>query len=273
MTAVNRADDSTRLSELPAETPHLVVADAELRDIWLTVRGPGIVLIFSLLLSSLTYLTAANEELNILDQRDTVNLVLQITMGAGIALVLLFSADAVSGERERQTLENLLTAPITGHQIATGKLLAALSIWPVILLVSIPYVWSLRREADVFVDSVLAAALVGTILAVAFSCFGLALSIMTDSNRVSLSVSLFAFVALMAPTQLPGGLKGWFGDLFVHVNPVTAGSRFLERLAVNNQNWDQELSLLIAPVVACVLGVGLLYLVSRRIALQSGSRA
>ena len=82
----------------------LVVAGQELRDIWLSARGPAIVVGTSLLLSLLTYLAASNEELNIIDQRDTVNLVAQIMMAIAVAVSLLFTADCLSGERERETL-------------------------------------------------------------------------------------------------------------------------------------------------------------------------
>lgn len=48
-----------------------VVAGQELRDLWLGGRGPILVFTFSLLLSVLTYLSATNKELNLLDQKDT----------------------------------------------------------------------------------------------------------------------------------------------------------------------------------------------------------
>jgi ABC-2 type transport system permease protein len=111
----------------------LVVAGQELRDVWLSARGPAIIIAYSLLLSLLTYLAASNEELNIIDQRDTVNLVTQIAMALAVVVSLLFSADSISGERERETLENLLLTPVPRRQIALGKLLAAVSVWPVML--------------------------------------------------------------------------------------------------------------------------------------------
>src|SRR6476660_2290868 len=98
----------------PATTPAVpvngwaVVAGQELRDIWLGGRGPILVFIFSLLLSLLTYLSATNKELNLLDQKDTVVLVIKMALGIGVAASVLIAADAISGERERATLETLL---------------------------------------------------------------------------------------------------------------------------------------------------------------------
>lgn len=199
-----------------------VVLGQELKDLWLAARGQALVLTFALLLSALTYLAAMNRELNLLDQRDTVNLVLQLTLGLGVVLALLFSADSLSGERERETLETLLLTPLTSREVAIGKLLASLTVWPVIMIVAVPYVFALRVGSALSIESIAAASAVGSILTVAFASFGMALSTVSDSNRLSLGVSLFAFVVLMAPTQLP--LSGWLGDLMVSVNPVSAGS-------------------------------------------------
>jgi ABC-2 type transport system permease protein len=245
-----------------------VVAGQELRDIWLSARGPVIILAFSLLLSLLTYLAASNEELNILDQTDTVNLVMQITLGMGVAVALLFSADAISGERERETLECLLLTPTPGRQIALGKFLAAVSVWPVIIVVAVPYVWALRVGSGLFVDSILAGFIVGSLLTVAFASLGMIVSIFSNSNRLSLAASFFVFVVLLAPTQLP--LSGWFGDIIINVNPVTAASTFLDRVIVKDQSWGDEVSLLIAPVLAALVAGTIAFIVSGRLRLQGG---
>jgi len=246
----------------------LVIAGQELRELWLSARGPVLVLLFSLLLSVITYLAAADKELNILDQRQTVNLVLQVTLAIGVALALLLSADAISGERERETLESLLLTPIPRRDIAIGKLVAAFSVWPVIILVAIPYIWILREGGEIFTDAVLVAPLIGALLVVAFASLGLVVSTASSSNRASLAVSFFAFVALMVPTQLP--LKGWTGDALRYTNPVTAGSRFIEKVVVDNHSWGDEVSLLIAPVLAAVITLTAAVVLATRLRIYGG---
>jgi len=260
----------TRLQTAPAAVSGgwIVVAGQELRDVWLTPRGPIIVLVFSLLLSLLTYLAATNKELNILDQRDTVNLVVQLTLGIGVAVSLLFSADAVSGERERETLESLLLTPVPRRQIALGKLLAAMSVWPVMMVVAVPYVWALRAGAGLFADAIVAGFVVGSLLTAAFASLGLLVSTFSNANRLSLALSFFIFVVLLAPTQLP--LSGWLGDLIVRVNPVTAGSSFLDKVVVKQHGWGQESALLIAPILAALITTSLAFLVAGRLRLQGG---
>ena len=248
-----------------------MVAEQELRDLWLSGRGIVLVLIFSLLLSVLTYLASTNKELNFLDQKDTVNLIMQMTLGIGIALSLLFSADALSGERERGTLETLLLTPLSPREIAIGKLLGALSVWPVIMAVSIPYVWALRAGPGLFLDTMVTGLVVGTLLVSAFASLGIIVSTFSNSNRVSLSVSFLVFVVLMAPAQLPGAaLKGWLGSLLTHINPVTAGARFLSRIVVDDHTWGQEATLLIAPILASAIVTAAAFFLTSRLRLQGG---
>jgi ABC-2 type transport system permease protein len=107
-----------------------VVARQELRDLWLGGRGLLLAFAFSVLLSAITYLAATNEALNFLERREAVNLALQVAVGVGGLLALLGAADAISGERERGTLECLLLTPAPRAALVAGKLVAALSLWP-----------------------------------------------------------------------------------------------------------------------------------------------
>src|SRR6266576_2267816 len=122
-----------------------VVTGQELRDLWLGGRGLVLGFAFSLLLSVISYLVATNRALNFLEQRESVNLTLQVAIAVGALLALLTAADAVSGERERGTLESLLVTPVSRLEISLGKLLAALSLWVVAFAITLPYVWFLAR--------------------------------------------------------------------------------------------------------------------------------
>jgi ABC-2 type transport system permease protein len=73
-----------------------VVAGQELRDLWLGGRGLLLSLAFSILLSVLSYLVATNQALNFLEQRESVNLTLQVAIAVGALLALLAGADAIS---------------------------------------------------------------------------------------------------------------------------------------------------------------------------------
>jgi ABC-type transport system involved in cytochrome c biogenesis permease component len=159
----------------PATRGWPVVLEQELRDLWVGGRGLLLTLAFSGLLSLIAYLVATNTDLNFLEQREAVGLVLQVTIAVGSLLALLAAADAVSGERERGTLENLLLTPVSRVELGVGKLLAALSLWFAALAVAVPYVWYLGRGVDVVDEALASGIVVGTLLAVFLASLGLIL--------------------------------------------------------------------------------------------------
>jgi ABC-2 type transport system permease protein len=233
-----------------------VVLEQELRELWIGGRGLLLSVAFSLLLSVIAYLVATNTALNFLEQRESVNLTLQVAIAVGALLALLAAADTVSGERERGTFETLLLAPVSRPQLMGGKLLAALSLWFAAFAVTVPYVWFLGRGVGIFGDAVATGFVVGTLLAVFLASLGIVVSVFAASNRVSLSVSLFVLLALFAPTQLPSSAQqGWAGELLLRSNPMTAGEHYVGKIVTNGHSWRDDLSWLISPTVAAVLFV------------------
>jgi len=230
-----------------------VVARQELRDLWIGGRGLVLAFAFSILLSAITYLGATNQALNFLESREAVNLTLQVAVGVGAMLALLAAADAISGERERGTLESLLLTPVAREGLVAGKLVAALSLWLGALLLTVPYVWFLGHDVGAAGEAVGTGALAGTLLAVGLTAFGTVVSALADSNRISLSVSLFTLLALFAPTQLPAGAQhGWAGEALLRVNPVTAAEHYVGAVVVDQHGWTRDLGWLASPLIAAV---------------------
>jgi ABC-2 type transport system permease protein len=246
----------TTVALAPPRRAWLVVAGQELRDLWLGGRGLALTLAYSLLLSVMTYLTATNSVLNFLEQREAVNLTLQVAVAVGALLVLLGAADALSGERERGTLESLLLAPVHRLDLVVGKGIAALSLWLVAFVVSIPYIWFLGRGVGLVGVALGAGFLVGSLLALFLAGLGLLLSSLARSNRVSLSVALFLLFAFFVPTQLPSGAQqGWAGDLFLRLDPFSAGLHYLGKVVVDGHGAGQAIVWLASPLVAAAFAV------------------
>ena len=230
-----------------------VVARRELADLWLRGRGFALIVAYSVLLSATTYLVATNQAINFIEQREAVGLTLQVAVAVGALLSLLAAADAVSGERDRGSLETLLLAPIPRWQLVIGKGASALSLWLAAFVVAAPYVWFLGHGIDLVAVPLSAGLLVGTLLAVAFAGLGLAVSSVSATSRVSLAVCMLVLLALYAPTQFPvGATTGWAGELLQRFNPLTAGLHFRGRLVIDGRGAIEELSWLAAPVVFVV---------------------
>jgi ABC-2 type transport system permease protein len=232
----------------------IVVTGQELRDLWLGGRGLVLSFAFSLLLSVISYLVATNQALNFLEQRETVNLTLQVAIAAGALLALLAAADTVSGERERGTLESLLVTPVSRLELTLGKLFGALSLWLAALVITVPYVWFLGRGVGLVGEALLSGLVIGTLIAIFLASFGVLVSVFAASNRVSLSLSLVVLLALFVPTQLPSSAQqGWAGDLLLRLNPLTAGEHYVGKIVTNGHAWSQDISWLVSPAVAAVV--------------------
>jgi ABC-2 type transport system permease protein len=250
----------------------MIVAVQEIRDLWLGGRGLLLAFGFSVLVSVMTYLSATNQALNFLEQHEAVNLTLQVAVAVGALLALLAAADAISGERERGTLESLLLTPLPRGRLVSGKLIAALSLWLAALVITIPYVWFLARGVGAVGDALGTGLLVGTLLAVTLAALGMIVSAVARSNRVSLSVNLFVLLALFAPTQLPAGAdQGWAGELLMRVNPMTAGEHYIAKVVIDQHDWGRDLSWLASPILAAVVLTAVALLVVPRFITLRGS--
>lgn len=247
------------------------IAEQELRDLWIGGRALLLSLAFSLLLSALAYLVATNTALNYLEQRESVNLTLQVAIAIGALLTLLVGADTISGERERGTLESLLLSPAPRRALVIGKAVAALSLWAAAWTVSVPYVWYLGRGVGVVGVALASSLAVGSLLALFLASYGLLVSTIVSSNRLSLSVSLFALLALYVPTQMPTAVQNsWIGELLLRLDPFTAGLRYLGRLVINGRGPGQDAGWLVGPLAAAMVAVAVALMVAGRLSLQSG---
>jgi ABC-2 type transport system permease protein len=244
----------------------LVVAEQECRDLWSSGRGLILLFLFSVLLSAVAYLTSTNLALNFLEQRESVNLVLQFAVAVGVLATLVVSADGISGERERGTLETLLVTPVSRRSIIIGKLIAALTLWFATFLISIPYVWVLGRDVGILGPALTLGFGVGTLLAVGLGSIGLLISAACNSNKTSVGASIFLLLILFAPTQLPSGLpQGWFFEALLRANPVASGLAYISSLLVEGHSWIQDLSYLITPLLTAIIAGGALVVAGPRL--------
>jgi len=244
----------------------LVVAEQECRDLWFSGRALILLFLFSVLLSAVAYLTSTNLALNFLEQRESVNLVLQFAVAVGVLATLVVSADGISGERERGTLETLLVAPVSRRSIIIGKLIAALTLWFATFLISIPYVWVLGRDVGILGPALTLGFGVGTLLAVGLGSIGLLISAACNSNKTSVGASIFLLLILFAPTQLPSGLpQGWFFEALLRANPVASGLAYISAQLVEGHSWIQDLSYLITPLLTAIIAGGALVVAGPRL--------
>jgi ABC-2 type transport system permease protein len=231
----------------------------ELSDLWIGGRALSLLLMFSVLLGIMAYVLASNSELDLIPPKEMVFLTLQAAVAVGLFIGLIIGADSFSGERERATLEALLVTPTSRRQIVVGKLLAALTSWPAALVLSIPYLFVLSQGDPAFGQALFWGSIIGTLLALCFTGFGMLVSIWSNSNKTSLFISLIFYLLCLLPTQFPGTAQtGTMGRLLKRVNPIESANHFLEKVVVNNRTLDEFGDWLVAPVLFAVVVLGLL---------------
>jgi hypothetical protein len=256
-----------------SSAPWRVILRQELHDLWLGGRLLPLLILFTILMSVTSILRELESGANLIPPAEMVFLTVLSTISFGVLIGLVIGADTISGERERATLEPLLLAPASRRQIVFGKFVAALSPWPAALVLSIPYVVVLSKGDDILALALLWTALLGSLLAVAFTGLAMLVSMWSRSNRTSLFVSLFVYLLLLIPTQFPGqAQKGALGYTVQQLNPMQASSEFLEKLIVNNRAPGERSTYLVALIASAALVVGVLFLYAApRLRLEGGS--
>ena len=249
-----------------------VVARHETAELWLSAKGLSVLFGFSLLLAVLAYLAAVDAGINLLDARESVGIVVQTSIGLGTLAALVVSADAISGERERGTLEALLVTPVARRSLVVGKLVAATTMWLASLVVALPFVAALADGPGVAGDAVVVLVVAGALVAAALTALGLAISAVALSNRVSLAAAVAVLLLLAAPSQLPSlKANSALTSILIKANPVSAGLTLADNVLVKQQPWSDQATYLISPIVGAVALTALAVALSRRLEL-GGSR-
>jgi len=250
-----------------------LIVRRELIDLWLSGRMLLLVLLFTVLMSLTSISRELESQANLIPPAEMIFLTLLSAISFGMLLSMVVGADSISGDRERGTLEPMLLAPTGRRRIVLAKFIAALSPWPVALLLSLPYVLVLGKGDDLLVAGVAWTAAIGTLLAMAFSSFAILVSLWSRSNRTSLFVCLLVYLLFLIPTQFPGqAQKGGLGYALQQVDPMQATSEFLEKFIVNNRAPSERYTYLISTVGSALFFVSVLFgYAAPRLALEGGS--
>jgi ABC-2 type transport system permease protein len=250
-----------------------LVLRRELVELWLGGRLLVLLILFTVLMSATAIMREIESQTSIIPPAEMVFLTLLSAISFGVLLSLIVGADSISGDRERGTLEPLLLSPVSRRGIVGAKYLAALSPWPVALLLTIPYVLVLGKADRILGPALLWTFGIGTLLAMAFAGFGVLVSMWSRSNRTSLFVCLLVYLLFLIPTQFPGeAQKGALGYALQQVDPMQATSEFLEKFIVNNRHPSERFTYLVSTVVAAAVIAAILFLFAApRLQLEGGS--
>jgi len=116
------------------------------------------------------------------------------------------TAGAISGERERQTLDLLFVTPLAPFSIIWGKLLASMSFIVLLLVISVPIFSLVFLFGGIELDQVVSAFIVTAVTAMTLGFIGVAFSTLLRRTLASTVASYGAGFVLLAGTLLYGAV-------------------------------------------------------------------
>lgn len=247
-----------------------IVFRKELHELWIGGKALYLILLHTLLLGVYSFLLASNAEVNLLPLKEMLAEIVRASVTVGGFVCLIVGADSVSGERERATLEGLLLTPTSRRQLLLGKFLAASSPWPVALAISIPYWIVLAKGDPVIGPTVLAGAVVGTLIAFGLAGVGMLVSTWCAGNKSSMLMSLGIYILMLMQTQVTrAGITPTAREIVTAMalkwtNPWHGASEFLGRTIWFGESLGTTWSLLVLPAVFPALMLVLVLVVATR---------
>ena len=137
------------------------------------------------------------------------------------------TAGAISGERERQTLDLLFVTPIPPFSIIWGKLLASMSFVVLLLLLSVPLFSLVFLFGGIELDQVLAAFLVTAVTAMTLGFVGVAFSTLFRRTLAATVASYGAAFVLLVGTLGYGLLLPTTVDASANTLPAPPAVTFI----------------------------------------------
>lgn len=237
-----------------------LVFKQEVADLWIGGKALNLMLIYSIILAVMVFVYSFNSELSLIPPKEATYEMLKNAMSISLFIGLIIGADALSGERDRGTLESLLLTPTGRRQIMVAKFLAGLSQWPVAFVIALPFMKVLSQGDEVFVPSLVWGAITGTMLAVGYTGVGMFVSFWSASNKTSYFISLGIYILFLVPAQLPGRAQtGAAGQFLQWVNPLAAVNHFLSKHLVNYRPISEYWTWLESPAAFAFLMLILLF--------------
>ncbi len=173
-----------------------------------------------------------------------------IQLGLVALLAPAFSAGTISGERERQSYDLLLTTPLPAWTIVIGKLLGALAYLLLLLLAGLPLVSLGYLLGGVAPDEVAVAVVLLLVTTLLYGAIGLTFSAFL---RSTIAATVLAYATILVPLVviplvalfsmgLVGSLFGpnppiwlaYVGGFLLSLNPMAAGGLTAAALAAGN---------------------------------------
>jgi ABC-type transport system involved in multi-copper enzyme maturation permease subunit len=208
----------------------------EFQEDFMAARSSFFLVIATLVLSVFSVLLVSNTELNLLDNAEAVYIMACIIIALAALVAVIRGSDGFAGERERETLELLLLAPMNGHHVAFAKLLGILFSWLILYLLAIPYLWAVGSTGQNLLPTLQYLFITGTFIVLIFGSMALTLSAHMQTSKGALSINMTILLLLGSPVVLGPSLRqSIVGRMLDLVNPLAGALNTLDSVIIDSQ--------------------------------------
>lgn len=196
-------------------------------------RSPAIVMLYLCILAVVSYAVLSsglNTQTFSANQANTLGLNLFNTLAIFQGLLIMFitpaaTSGAISGERQRQTLDLLLVTKLSSLGIASGKLVAAIAFDLLLILCAMPIFALVFLFGGIGLAAVSELLLLYALSIVCFGSIGLAVSTLTKRPSAATVITyliVVAFVAGLAFLSIYLYEAGYVSNISETTAPITA---------------------------------------------------
>ena len=240
----------------------------EIKEDLFAGRGMAFLVVAAIVLSAYAALLVTNVELSLLGNAEAIYRMGSILLALGCLVAVLRASDSIAGERERQTLEALLVAPVSPTVTAAAKGLGTLFSWCLVFAIGLPYLWSVGSTGQNLAPGLVYLFITGTLAVTAFGGLTMAISARVRNAKAALAVGLAVLLFAAAPLVLGASLRqNPIGVFLDYVNPFANATNILDSVVIDTQGFSYQAVRLAILALEAGLAVTAARIATRRVAL------
>lgn len=229
------------------------IVKKEIKENFFAMKGMLWLFVVAILFSGMTYSFITVKELSLLAQTEVIMTMGKMILGVALLVSIILASVSFSNEKEQSTIESLMLTPISGIQLAKGKLMGILFMWLTIFLVSFPYIMTLSYGTSVGSVMSLFILIIGTSIVFMYSNIAISLSIIMGSSKNAMITAIVMFLITAIPSFLSTTMKKvGFGMIFESVSPLSNTINLMKGIIINKQDLI-SLSMFIIPIIIYVI--------------------
>jgi ABC-2 type transport system permease protein len=243
----------------------------EIKENILSFKGVLWMMMATIIFSSLTYSFITVKELSILAQASVISTFMQVVLGFGLLLTIIFAASSISNEKEQGTLESLMLTPLSKGKLIASKWMSILVKWLTIALLATPYVITLAGGTSLLAVILLFLFGFATLFTASFAAFALAISALLHSSKNAIMIAVAVFLIFALPAFLATTMKKTgFGKIIDTISPLSGAKTIMKDMFINKLSMSYILNDALSIFGFAILALLLLRYATTKLTLLGG---